>query len=135
MHSCLFSSFLSKINPLFFADLTGSNFEYKAYLLQIEKYLNEIEDLRFKRNYRQALYEKEYISELVKLVLFLIMRQEVKQEFVARILTMQEETQIFLMKEIKRVGESLENKMEIKDVCEKIEELEDENEALHQKIT
>jgi hypothetical protein len=55
------------------------------------------------------------------------MRQEVKQEFVNRILELEEETQIYLMYEIKRVEGWLENKMEIKEVYQTIEELEEDN--------
>ncbi len=62
------------------------------------------------------------------------MRQEVKQEFVNRILELEEETQIYLMYEIKRVEGWLENKMEIKEVYQTIEELEEDNEALSQRL-
>ncbi len=62
------------------------------------------------------------------------MRQEVKQEFVNRILELEEETQIYLMYEIKRVEGWLENKMEIKEVYRTIEELEEDNEALSQRL-
>ena len=62
------------------------------------------------------------------------MRQEVKQEFVNRILELEEETQIYLMYEIKRVESWLENKMEIKEVYQTIEELEEDNEALSQRL-
>ena len=57
-----------------------------------------------------------------------------KQEFVNRILELEEETQIYLMYEIKRVESWLENKMEIKEVYQTIEELEEDNEALSQRL-
>lgn len=57
-----------------------------------------------------------------------------KQEFVNRILELEEETQIYLMYEIKRVESWLENKMEIKEVYQTIEELEEDNEALSHRL-
>jgi hypothetical protein len=42
--------------------------------------------LRVKRSYRQQLLKSEDMSELVKLVLFLIMKQDAKQEYISRIL-------------------------------------------------
>lgn len=84
--SRIIPSLLSKINAHFFSDIYEIDFEYKSYLLKIEKYLNQVEDLKFKRNRKQELIDSEYISEMVKLILFLIMRHEIKQEFVNRIL-------------------------------------------------
>lgn len=126
-HSRIVPYLLGKINPTFFSDLIELAFQYRPCLLRIEKYLNHVEELRFKRVHRQHLVENQYISELIKLILFLIMRQEVKQEFVNRILELEEETQIYLMYEIKRVEGWLENKMEIKEVYQTIEELEEDN--------
>jgi hypothetical protein len=75
-----------------------------------------VEDLKFKRSQKQQLIDSEYISEMVKLILFLIMRHEIKQEFVNRILELEDETQMYLMYQIKKVESWLENKMEIKEV-------------------
>jgi hypothetical protein len=60
---------------------------------------------------------------MVKLILFLIMRDEIKQEFVNRILELEDETQMYLMHQIKKVEGWLENKMEIKEVLQTIESL------------
>jgi hypothetical protein len=64
---------------------------------------------------------------LIKLILFLIMRQELKQEFVSRILELEETTQIYLMKELQKMQAHIENNVEIKEIYQKIEELEEEN--------
>lgn len=74
------------------------------------------------------------MSEMAKLILFLIMRHEIKQEFVNRILELEDETQMHLMYQIKKVEGWLENKMEIKEVYQTIESLEEENEMLNQKL-
>jgi hypothetical protein len=55
------------------------------------------------------------------------MRQELKQEFVSRILELEETTQIYLMKELQKMQAHIENNVEIKEIYQKIEELEEEN--------
>lgn len=51
------------------------------------------------------------------------MRHEIKQEFVNRILELEDETQMYLMHQIKKAEGWLENKMEIKEVFQTIESL------------
>lgn len=46
----------------------------------------EMQDLRIKRSYHHNLLESENMSDMVKLVLFLIMKQDIKQEYINRIL-------------------------------------------------
>lgn len=132
--SRLLPNLLARISPSYFAGVADREFDYKRYLLQIEKYLVEIEDLRVKRAHRQYLLEHEYMSELIKLILFLIMRQELKQEFVSRILELEEATQIYLMKELQKMQAHIENNVEIKEIYQKIEELEEENEYLYERL-
>jgi hypothetical protein len=44
------------------------------------------------------------------------MKHEAKQEFVDRILDLQEETQVFLMNQLKAVQDNVENNMEISEI-------------------
>lgn len=60
--SRLLPNLLARISPSYFAGVAEREFDYKRYLLQIEKYLVEIEDLRLKRAHRQYLLEHEYMS-------------------------------------------------------------------------
>lgn len=77
---------LDKIHSSFFASLIDKPYDHFCYLVEIEKYLLEMEDLKLKRPYKQVLIDRNCISDIVKLVLFMIMKNEIKQEFVDRIL-------------------------------------------------
>jgi hypothetical protein len=65
---------LDKIHPSFFSSLIDKPYEHISYLTHIEKYLNEIEDLKIRRPFRQVLVDRDCISDIVKLTLFIIMR-------------------------------------------------------------
>lgn len=43
-------------------DIIEADFDYKLYFLKMEKYINEIEDMKFKKFQRQQLLEAQSIS-------------------------------------------------------------------------
>ena len=79
--------------------------------------------MKFKKFQRQQLLDAQSISELVKIILFMIMRSSIKEEFVGRILELEDEAQMYLMCEIKRVESWLASRMELKEVYQTIETL------------
>lgn len=79
--------------------------------------------MKFKKFQRQQLLDAQSISELVKIILFMIMRSLIKEEFVGRILELEDEAQMYLMCEIKRVESWLASRMELKEVYQTIETL------------
>jgi hypothetical protein len=50
-------SLLQKMDPHFFDEIIEAEFDYNAYFLKLEKYINQIEDMKFKRCQRQQLIE------------------------------------------------------------------------------
>lgn len=68
------------------------------------------------------------------MILFIVMKHEAKQELVDRILLLHQETQVFLMHQLKKMQENVENNMEIGEIFQQIEQLEDENDILNEKI-
>ena len=58
------------------------------------------------------------------------MKHETKADFVHRILSLGEDTQLYLMKELQSIENQTESHLNVKEIYSKIEELEDENESL-----
>jgi hypothetical protein len=82
--------------------------------------LLEIDDLKMSQEYREVVLNRQSLLDIIKLVLYLTMNHENKDEFVTRILELEEDTQIHLMEEIKKVQHSLQNNVEIKEIFSKI---------------
>lgn len=70
--------------------------------------------------YKQKIIKDEQICEIVILILYLITKKYEKQEYVERILKLEPDTQIYLMKELKRIESHIENNMEIKEIVDKV---------------
>lgn len=68
------------------------------------------------------------------MVIYLLLQSAHKTEFINRIFEMPVDLQSFLMIELKKVDQSLENYIEIKDILATVEKLEEENEELKDKL-
>ena len=87
-----------------------------------------------KRGYKRLFSEEQSISEIIKLVLYLLLQTEHKTDYINRIFEMPVEVQSFLMVQLKKVDQSLENYIEIKDIITTVEKLQEENEELKEKL-
>ena len=64
---------------------------------------------------------------MIKLVLYLLLQSSHKSEYINRIFEMHVDLQTYFMQELKKVDQSLENYIEIKDILITVEKLEEEN--------
>lgn len=71
---------------------------------------------------------------MIKIVLFLLLQGKEKGDYIHRIVSMNVEVQSYLMCEIQKVQNHLENYVEIKDILTTVEKLEEENDALREKL-
>lgn len=71
---------------------------------------------------------------MIKIVLFLLLQGKEKGDYIHRIVNMNVEVQSYLMCEIQKVQSHLENYIEIKDILTTVEKLEEENDALREKL-
>lgn len=69
---------LDKIHPSFFAEVIEKRFDHQGYFDRIERYLLEVEELRIRRCYRQLMMERGCVSDIVRLIFFVVMKHEGK---------------------------------------------------------
>lgn len=73
------------------------------YFSKIESYLHEMQGKRFKRAFKIKVVEENLLSELIKVILFLIVNSNAKIDYVNRICEFDEETQKYLMMQLQKV--------------------------------
>lgn len=125
---------LQKIHPTYFEHLNHLTYHFESYFPEMENYLIEVEGKKMKRAYKRNIVEEQSISEVIKLVLYLLLQSSNKSEYINRIFEMEVEVQGSLMVGLKHIDALLENYIEIKDILATVEKLEEENDDLKDRV-
>ena len=87
-----------------------------------------------KRRFRLELVQKSNYAKLLGVVLFTCVHCVKKERHIKNILEESASTQTCLMRVIELMDRNIENIMEIREILEKVEELELENESLRDQL-
>jgi len=93
-------------------------------LSSIENHLQNSLGKTIKRRYQNTLHLNQDIVGLMGLVIYECVHSPDRQKFISGIMELESETQKYLMHIIDHTDDQIENVMEIREILDKVEELE-----------